>query len=124
MTIKIELQKPEIDVEIGGLQFKYDYSDKSLEDASREAQDVLKQVKALNDDSKVEEIKQQLKRGFDLYLGDGAFDQIFKLNPSSFELASVFVTLHNKLEDELESRGEKIRKSQQERAKKYNKKKK
>ncbi len=124
MAIKIELKKPEIDVEIGDLQFKYDYSDKFIKEESKKAEEVLKTLKSMDDQTDSDEINEHLKIGFDMYLGEGAFEKIYELAPSVLEMMRIFVELRNHLEAELTKRGELIGKTQKERAKKYQNKKK
>ncbi|MEK3890251.1 hypothetical protein [Bacillus sp. FSL K6-3431] len=126
--IKIDLQKPEIDFEIGGLEFKYSYADKSLVEESKQMDKILKEVESIEPEGEegLEKSKEVLRKGYDLLLGDGAFDKIYPLNESCFDLAIILFKLRKSINDELDRRGEGYKATQQEKAKKYiqNKKKK
>lgn len=106
MAIKIDLKRPVIEVEIGGLDFEYDYSDKNLKKELEVGKDALSKVSNLEDETGFEDAKAALKEAYDLYLGEGAFDKIYELNPSILELAVGFVSLREALITELGKRGE------------------
>lgn len=121
MAIKIQTQKPEIPIEIGNLKFSFDVSDESVK-AFREQgiklQKELEQIEAgLNDDSALDATKDALRRGFDLFLGEGAFDKIYELSPSIMIVADYFVRLSEGIEREIQNMG--YSRTQQHKAQKY-----
>ncbi|TMZ64705.1 hypothetical protein EMG21_29245, partial [Klebsiella pneumoniae] len=80
MAIKIQTEKPEIPVEIGNLRFSFDVSDESIKKFRKEALEVQKEFHSItvseDDDEALEQAKSVLKRGFELILGEGAFEKI------------------------------------------------
>lgn len=125
MAIKIQEKKPEIPVEIGPLKFSFVVTDESVlkfRKKGAEVQQELEKVEQIEeDDEKVlEQTKDILRRGFDLFLGDGAFEKVYKLTPSIPFLMDYFVQLGEGLHEELQALGayESVRK----RAEKYLKK--
>lgn len=122
MAIKINTQTTEIPVVFGNLEFTFNVSDESIKNFREKALKVQKELESLaeneNDDDKVlEKAKEVLKRGFDLMLGEGAFEKIYELSPSVMICAQYFVQLAEGLEQELQKRG--LSKTQEELAEKY-----
>lgn len=122
MAIKIEEKKPEIPVEIGPLKFAFVLTDESVlrfRKKGEEIQRELEKVELLEEDDEkaLEKLKDALHRGFDFFLGDGAFEKIYELTPSVLYLKDYFLQLVDGLYDEIEAQGafEAVR----ERAEKY-----
>ena len=127
MAIKIEEKKPEIPVEIGPLKFTFVVTDESVlkfRKNGAKIQRELEKVELVEDDDEkaLEQTRDILRRGFDLFLGDGAFEKIYNLTPSIPFLLEYFAQLSEGLHAEIEALGanEAVRK----RAEKYIKKKK
>lgn len=127
MAIKIEEKKPEIPIEIGPLHFKFLVTDESVLQFRKkgvEIQQELEKVEQIEDDDKkaLEQTKDVLRRGFDLILGDGAFEKLYEMTPSVPCLMDYFVQLGDGIHEELQALG--AYKSVQKRAEKYIKRKK
>lgn len=127
MAIKIEEKKPEIPVEIGPLKFTFVVTDESVlkfRKNGAKIQRELEKVELVEDDDEkaLEQTRDILRRGFDLFLGDGAFEKIYNLTPSIPFLLEYFAQLSEGLHAEIEALGanEAVRK----RAEKYIKRKK
>lgn len=127
MAIKIEEKKPEIPVEIGPLKFAFVVTDESVlkfRKNGAKIQRELEKVELVEDDDEkaLEQTRDILRRGFDLFLGAGAFEKIYELTPSIPFLLEYFAQLSEGLHAEIEALGanEAVRK----RAEKYIKKKK
>lgn len=117
--INIDIQKPEIPVRIGGLDFVYSYKDKNLFKEQEHFQKVVEKANSLTDDTNENELKVVLRGGYDMLLGKGAFDQIYPLSESCYDLAVHLFTLRTAIEEELEKRGQRIAATQKEKAQKY-----
>lgn len=121
MAIKIQTEKPEIPVEIGYLKFSFDLSDESIKKFRKEALEVQKEFHSItvseDDEEALEQAKSVLKRGFELILGEGAFEKIYDMSPSVMTCMNYFVQLEEGIEQELKERG--ISQDQVEKAKKY-----
>ncbi|MBM4762706.1 DUF6673 family protein [Bacillus sp. B15-48] len=121
MAIKIQTQKPEIPVEIGDLTFAFNVSDESVKKFRDEAVKVQKELENIaisdDEDKAIEQSKEVLKRGFNIMLGDGAFEKVYDISPSVMICMQYFVQLAEGIEQELRNMG--FNESQQEKAKKY-----
>lgn len=109
MAIKIEERKPEIPVEIGPLKFSFKVTDESILEFRKNGLQIQKELETLqidegNEDD-IEVVKDILKRGFDLMLGEGAFEKIYELTPSVVLLMDYFAQLSSGIADELEKMG-------------------
>jgi len=126
MAIKIQTKKPEIPVEIGELKFTFDVSDESIQSFREEALRIQKEFHEIghdvDDEKALEQAKAVLKKGFDMMLGEGAFEKIYKLSPSVMICAQYFAQIVQGIEVELQNMG--FSESQQEIAQKYIRKKK
>lgn len=109
MTIKINIGKPEIDLEIMGMNFVYDYSDESMERFEAERSAILEEMRDLNKkpdgEKTTKELKNIVRRGFNSYLGEGTFEKLYEKMPSSLQLAGVFKQVVEAVEAELDKRG-------------------
>lgn len=121
MAIKIQTKKTEIPVEIGDLEFAFDTSDESIKKFRKEALKVQEEFHSIgadvDSDTAVEEAKKALKRGFDMMLGEGAFEKVYDLSPSVMTCMQYFIQLAEGIEQELQNMG--LSESQAELAKKY-----
>lgn len=121
MAIKIQTKKSEIPVEIGDEKFAFDVSDESIKNFREEALKVQKEFHSIGADADeekaLEEAKKVLKRGFEVMLGEGAFEKIYAISPSVMICMQYFVQLAEGIERELQNMG--MSESQAELAKKY-----
>lgn len=121
MAIKIQTKKSEIPIEIGDEKFAFDVSDESIKNFREEALKVQKEFHSIgadvDDETALEEARKALKRGFNVMLGEGAFEKIYALSPSVMICMQYFVQLAEGIEHELQNMG--LSESQAELAKKY-----
>lgn len=122
MAIKIEEKKPEIPVEIGPLKFTFVVTDESVLKFRKNGAKIQRELEKVeqiegDDEKALEQLRDILRRGFDLFLGTGAFEKIYKLTPSIPFLLDYFVQLGEGIHKELQELGafEAVR----ERAEKY-----
>lgn len=113
MAIKIEEKKPEIPVEIGPLRFSFLVTDESIlkmrkqgVEIERELLEVERKLKQSEDDEEgLKQAKDVLRRGFELFLGEGAFDKIYEMTPSVMVLMNYFAQLSEGIFKEAEAMG-------------------
>lgn len=110
MAIKIEEKKPEIPVEIGPLKFSFPVTDESILKFRKDVTEIQRELEKVeqiegDDENAVEQVKDVLRRGFDLVLGDGAFEKLYDMTPSVPYLMNYFVQLGEGLHEELQSLG-------------------
>ena len=118
-TIKIQLETPAIPVEIGKLKFEFDTSDESIlgfRETSLSFRDELDNVE-FTEGNELEKAKDILRRGFDLMLGEGAFEKIYKQTPSLLSVTKYFVLLTQSITEQLNKMG--LSETQQQKAQKY-----
>lgn len=121
MAIKIQTEKPHIPIEFGNLNFQFDLTDESIKtyrDNHIKLQKELENIKIdPDDDAAIEQVRDLLEKGYDLILGKGAFEKIYKDIPSVILLLEYFPKLMEGISDELSKRG--FKPSAQEKARKY-----
>lgn len=111
MAIKIQEKQTEIPVEIGTLNFSFELTDESIIAFRKNALATQKGLESLQiDESEDEEkvlqkAKDVLKKGFDLFLGEGAFDKIYAMTPSVSRLGNYFLQLVDGVSEEIENLG-------------------
>ncbi|MER2172172.1 MAG: hypothetical protein ABS938_16265 [Psychrobacillus psychrodurans] len=118
-TIKIQLETPAIPVEIGKLKFEFNTSDESIlafRQTATTFRDELENVEVADGDE-FEKAKDILRKGFDLMLGDGAFEKIYKQTPSVMTVTKYFVVLTQSITEQLNKMG--LSETQQQKAQKY-----
>lgn len=109
-VIKIGVQRPEIDFEIGEkFNYTYIYTDESMRKIEEGRTKILEKVQgyeATDDDlSSMDDLKELLTEGFDLLFGEGTFDELYEEYGSSITLGNVFVDTYLAVENEIEERG-------------------
>ncbi|WP_077616881.1 hypothetical protein [Caenibacillus caldisaponilyticus] len=120
MAIKIEKKQTEIPIEIGDLKFAFDVTDESIQRFRENAIKIQQELEVINDEEEdFNKTKDILKKGFDVILGDGAFERVYQMTPSIPYLLNYFIQLVDGLTEELNDIG-----AFQERANKYLRKKK
>lgn len=121
MAIKIQTEKPVIPIEIGKLKFEFDVSDESVKKFRENGTKIQKELESIeideDDDKALEQSKDVLKRGFELMLGEGAFEAIYKVSPSVVIVMNYLGQIAEGIEQELGNMG--FSQSQQEKAQKY-----
>ena len=111
MAIRIEEKKAEIPVEIGELKFSFKVTDDAVLDFRKNSLAVMEELKGLQiksdeeDETILEKVKEVLQKGFDTFLGEGAFEKIYDMTPSVFLLMRYFEQLAAGLAEELKNMG-------------------
>ena len=120
MAIKIEKKQTEIPIEIGDLKFAFDVTDESIQRFRENAIKIQQELEVIDDEEEdFNKAKDILKKGFDVILGDGAFERVYQMTPSIPYLLNYFIQLVDGLTEEINDIG-----AIQERANKYLRKKK
>src|SRR5690625_795051 len=105
MAIRINTEKPHIPVEFGDLTFKFDISDDSIKKYRENSLKIQKELENMkideNDDKAIDEIRKVLKKGYDLMLGEGTFDKVYKVVPSVVMLMGYFEQIATGIGEEL-----------------------
>lgn len=117
--IKIQTENAAIPVEIGKLKFEFDTSDESMQafrETSSTFRDEIENVDVAEGDE-IEKAKDILRRGFDLMLGEGAFEKIYAQTPSVLSVTKYFVQLTQSITEQLNEMG--LSETQQQKAQKY-----
>lgn len=102
MAIIIQTQETLIPITLGKLQFTFDASDKAIEQFEKNAHVILKEIEtvsqgnATNDDAKA-----ILARGYDMVLGEGAFEKVYEQTPSLVRATNQFMQLMQAIADEI-----------------------
>ena len=121
MSIKIQTEKPEIPIEIGHLKFVFDVTDESIKAFYKNGVKIKRELESINldenDDKAFEQIKDVLRRGFTLLLGEGSFEQIYELSPSVFICMKYLAQISEGIDRELANMG--YSSTQEEKARKY-----
>lgn len=120
MAIKIQTEKPVIPIEIGELNFEFPVDDEAIKkfrDQIPKLKEELEKLAPENNEEDQELVKEALSKGYDVILGEGSFDKIYKVTPSLVYCMHYYSQLAEGLEDELKERG--FSDSTQEKAQKY-----
>lgn len=120
MAIKIQTEKPVIPIEIGELHFEFPVDDEAIKKFREQIPKLKEELEKLepeNNEEDQELTKQALGRGYDVMLGEGSFDKIYKETPSIVYCMHYYSQLAEGLENELKERG--FSNSAQEKAQKY-----
>lgn len=108
MTIKIQTQKTGIPVVIGELEFTFETSDQSVKNFRQNAIDIqkeLNEIKIDDEENWLETSKDVLRRGYDLLLGDGAFEKVYEVTPSVMVTMQYLTQIVEGLTNELNALG-------------------
>jgi hypothetical protein len=119
VMIKIQIETPAIPVEIGKLKLEFNTSDESILAFRKSAltfKDELENI-AITEDGDIEGAKDIVRRGFDLMLGEGAFEKIYEQTPSVILVTKYFVQLTESITEKLNEMG--LTESQKQKAQKY-----
>lgn len=106
MAIKIQTQETSIPVEFGNLNFAFDVSDASIEKFRTNALQVKEElekisVENLPENELISRAKDVLRKGYDMTLGEGAFEKIYEQTPSILVLMGCFTDLYDSLDPEI-----------------------
>lgn len=116
MVIKIQTQQTGIPVEIGELTFTFDTSDESIKNLREAGNIFTKEIEKIKEDDE-DAVLEITKKGYDLLLGEGAFEKLYKETPSLIQLIKIFYQLTESINQELSSIGKVV--TQQDKAQQY-----
>lgn len=102
--IKIQTRQTGIPIEIGELQFTFDTSDESIKNFHTAGETIVKEIENMKNIN-YDDAKKVLEKGFDLTLGEGAFEQIYEQTPSLIEVVKQFTELSNAIAAQLKNYG-------------------
>lgn len=126
MAIKIQTEKTSIPIELGDLEFEFDVTDESIVKFRKDAENIQKELLDIevneDDDKALEQTKDVLRRGYELMLGKGSFEKVYKLSPSVMICMRYLEQIVEGIRTELEKMG--FSETQKEKAQKYIQKKK
>lgn len=110
MTIKIQTQKTYIPIKLGDeLELKFDVSDESVVKFRKEGAKINKELQEVSvkkdEEEALEQSKDVLERGLELFFGKGAFDDIYKVSPSIVIIMDYFRQFAEVIESELSKMG-------------------
>lgn len=103
-TIKIQTAVPIIPIEIGELKFEFVTTDEAVLRFKKNATKFQQEVEGIvisEDDNTLEAAKDIARRGLDLLLGKGAFDQIYKQTPSIPLVTNYFLEVSEAIGNEI-----------------------
>lgn len=116
MVIKIQTQQTGIPVEIGELTFTFDTFDESIKNLREAGNIFTKEIEKIKEDDE-DAVLEITKKGYDLLLGEGAFEKLYKETPSLIQLIKIFYQLTESINQELSSIGKVV--TQQDKAQQY-----
>ena len=94
MAIKINTKKIGIPVEIGKLKFTAGTSDAELDSYVAAYKGILVSFNEMTEETTFAEMGKVFEEGYDLMLGEGAFDKVYEQTPSSIECAKYLIQLY------------------------------
>lgn len=109
MAIKIQTRQTGIPVEIGDKTFYFETSDENIKNLRKNYQQVIKELEAIekdveemSDEDTLEATKDVLRKGYELFLGKGSFDEIYAMSPSVTNMSYYFIQIAEGIQEELE----------------------
>lgn len=103
MAIKIQTQQTGIPIEIGPLKFTFDTSDENIKKFFKKAAE-LEKLENKENIIDLDSLKEDIKLGFDVILGEGAFEQIYNLTPSVIACRTYLEQIAEGIVEELQKR--------------------
>lgn len=104
MVIKINTTQAGIPVEIGELKFTFDTSDDALMKLTSVVHTISDDFSNIEGEN-LEAAKEALKKGYDLLLGEGTFEQVYAQSGSTMQCISILERLCLSLTNELKRMG-------------------
>ena len=104
MTIKIQTKTTQIPIEFGDkLTLYFDMSDENIQNLFKAQETFEKEISKINNED-IEGLKEMLRKAYTLFLGEEAFDKLYKLSPSVVILTNYFWSIIEGLQEEIEKR--------------------
>lgn len=110
MSIKIQTKQTFIPIEIGDeLTLKFDLSDEAMLNLKKKVTDVQKSFAEVDendsDEEAIEKVKNIIRAAFDEIFGEGTFDKVYAISPSTLIVAEYFMQIAQGLQEEMRDRG-------------------
>lgn len=110
MAIKIQTKQTFIPIEIGDeLTLKFDLSDEAMLNLEKKVTDVQKSFAKVDendsDEEAIEKVKNIIRSAFDEIFGEGTFDKVYAISPSTLIVAEYFMQIAQGLQEEMKERG-------------------
>ena len=110
MAIKIQTKQTFIPIEIGDeLTLKFDLSDEAMLNLKKKVTDVQKSFAEVDendsDEEAIEKVKNIIRAAFDEIFGEGTFDKVYAISPSTLIVAEYFMQIAQGLQEEMRDRG-------------------
>ena len=110
MSIKIQTKQTFIPIEIGDeLTLKFDLSDEAMLNLKKKVTDVQKSFAEVDendsDEEAIEKVKNIIRTAFDEIFGEGTFDKVYAISPSTLIVAEYFMQIAQGLQEEMRDRG-------------------
>lgn len=110
MSIKIKTKQTFIPIEIGDeLTLKFDLSDEAMLNLKKKVTDVQKSFAEVDendsDEEAIEKVKNIIRAAFDEIFGEGTFDKVYAISPSTLIVAEYFMQIAQGLQEEMRDRG-------------------
>ena len=104
MAIKIQTKTTQIPIEFGDdLTLYFDMSDENIDNLFK-AQEAFEKDIAKIDNDDIEGLKEMLRKVYTMFLGEEAFDKVYKLSPSVVILTNYLWSIIDGLKVEIEKR--------------------
>lgn len=97
-AIKIQTETSVIPVIIGDLELGFEVTDENIQKLHNLSDKVQAEIEEVKTED-IEGAKEILKKTFDFLLGEGTFDNIYKVSPSVIIVTRYLYTIIEKLED-------------------------
>lgn len=110
MAIKIQTKQTFIPIEIGDeLTLKFDLSDEAMLNLEKKVTDVQRSFAEVDendsDEEAIEKVKNIIRSAFDEIFGEGTFDKVYAISPSTLIVAEYFMQIAQGLQKEMRERG-------------------
>src|SRR5690625_5115693 len=104
MSIKIQTKTTQIPIEFGDdLTLYFDMSDENIDNLFK-AQEAFEKDIAKIDNDDIEGLKEMLRKVYTMFLGEEAFDKVYKISPSVVILTNYLWSIIDGLKVEIEKR--------------------
>src|SRR5699024_7448878 len=110
MAINIKTKQTYIPVQLGDLELKYDLSDDAIARVRKVSKELIQEIENIDEDKLSEEetmieIKGLLKEAYDILFGEGTFEKVYEMSPSTLIVQEYLVQIAEGVTEELKSRG-------------------
>ena len=92
-AINIEVNRTGFPVTLAGIEFFFDCSTEHIEKYESKYVEVEKKLKELDENDSIDSQKEALQLGYDVMLGEGAFDKLYKQVPDLLAWINAFFDL-------------------------------